>query len=263
MVILPPVLGRRLVLFVADLLHPVDDLAVEVFLDCDVSHGGGRRRAMPVLLARRAPDDVARSNHFDRTTPALHEPVAGRDDQGLTSGWVCHAVRAHGSNVTLAPRVRAGSGASNSGSMRTLPVKYSPGPFPDGWEPLCLMSIVFLSPTSLDVPSAPKSEDSGDHACRLYRQKWIAWLDELTNTPGRAHRSRRVRRSGGRPELHEGGDQARCQQVRDQPLDAHARGAPGTEASRTNHALGGAHGRGRAPTGATPSRAPRHPDRAR
>src|SRR5256885_1144560 len=135
---LPPVLGRRLVLFVADLLHPVDDLAVEVFLD----------------------------------------------------------------------------------------------------------------PTSLDVPSAPKSEDSGDHACRLYRQKRIAWLDELTNTPGRAHRSRRVRRSGGRAELHEGGDQARCQQVRDQPLDAHARGAPGTEASRTDHALGGAHGRGRAPTGA-------------
>src|SRR2546430_6264906 len=84
MVILPPVLGGRLVLFVADLLHPVDDLAVEVFLDCDVSHGGGRRRAMPVLLARRAPDDVARSNHSDWTTPALHEPAAGRDDQGLT-----------------------------------------------------------------------------------------------------------------------------------------------------------------------------------
>src|SRR6059036_4183328 len=84
MVILPPVLGRRLVLFVADLLHPVDDLAVEVFLDCDVGHGGVRRRAMPVLLARRAPDDVARSNHFDRPTPALHEPAAGRDDQGLT-----------------------------------------------------------------------------------------------------------------------------------------------------------------------------------
>src|SRR5947199_10634202 len=84
MVILPPVLGRRLVLFAPDLLHPGAGLAAEVFLDCDVSHGGGRRRAMPVLLARRAPDDVARSNHFDRTTPALHEPAAGRDDQGLT-----------------------------------------------------------------------------------------------------------------------------------------------------------------------------------
>src|SRR5439155_20262023 len=92
--------------------------------------------------------------------------------------------------------------------MRTLPVKYSPGRFPDGWEPLYLMSIV--SPTSLDVPSAPKSEDSGEHACRLYRQKRIAWLNELTNTPGRAHRSRRVRRSGGRVELLEGVDQYRC-----------------------------------------------------
>src|SRR5437016_13300480 len=39
---------------------------------------------MPVLLARRAPDDVARSNHVDRATPGLHEPAAGRDDQGLT-----------------------------------------------------------------------------------------------------------------------------------------------------------------------------------
>jgi hypothetical protein len=46
------------------------------------------------------------------------------------SGWVCHAVRAPGSNVTLAPRARAGSGASNRGSIRTLPVKYSAGPLP-------------------------------------------------------------------------------------------------------------------------------------
>src|SRR2546423_13619950 len=91
------------------------------------------------------------------------------------NGCVCHAVRAPGSNVTLAPRTRAGSGASNSGSMRTLPVKYSPGPFPDSWEPLYLMSIV--SPASLDVPSAPKSEDSGAHAYRLDSQKRIAWLD--------------------------------------------------------------------------------------
>ena len=36
------------------------------------------------------------------------------------SGCVCHAVRAPGSNVTLAPATRAGSGASNSGSMRTV-----------------------------------------------------------------------------------------------------------------------------------------------
>src|SRR5207247_713762 len=57
------------------------------------------------------------------------------------SGWVCQAVRAPGSNVTLAPSARAGSCASNKGSMRTVPVKYSAGPLPDGWEPTLLMSI--------------------------------------------------------------------------------------------------------------------------
>jgi hypothetical protein len=31
--------------------------------------------------------------------------------------------------VTLVPRIFAGSGASNSESMRTVPVKYSAGPF--------------------------------------------------------------------------------------------------------------------------------------
>src|SRR2546422_1236514 len=56
------------------------------------------------------------------------------------SGWVCHAVRAPGSNVTLAPCARAGSCAWNRGSMRTVPVKYSAGPLPDGCEPLLLMS---------------------------------------------------------------------------------------------------------------------------
>src|SRR5919199_6997798 len=61
------------------------------------------------------------------------------------NGWVCHAVRAPGSNVTLAPDVRAGACASNKGSMRTVPVKYSAGPLAEGCEPLVLMSI-FLIP---------------------------------------------------------------------------------------------------------------------
>src|SRR6266699_3497747 len=42
------------VLFVADLLHPVDHLSVEFLLDGDMGHGGGGRCAMPMLLARRA-----------------------------------------------------------------------------------------------------------------------------------------------------------------------------------------------------------------
>src|SRR5256714_4542640 len=57
------------------------------------------------------------------------------------SGCQCQAVRAPGSNVTLAPRTRAGSGASNNGSIRTVPVKYSAGPLFDGCDPLLLISM--------------------------------------------------------------------------------------------------------------------------
>src|SRR6266404_7175963 len=57
------------------------------------------------------------------------------------NGCVCHAVRAPGSNVTLAPRTRAGSGASNSGSIRTVPVNQSAGPFVEGCEADLLISI--------------------------------------------------------------------------------------------------------------------------
>src|SRR5208283_4021163 len=58
------------------------------------------------------------------------------------SGWVCQAVRAAGSKVTLAPKTRAGEGALKSGSMRTEPVKYSAGPLPEGCEPLRVMLIL-------------------------------------------------------------------------------------------------------------------------
>src|SRR5580698_9594870 len=58
------------------------------------------------------------------------------------SGCVCQAVRAPGSNVTLAPKTRAGAGALKSGSTRTEPVKYSSGPLPEGYVPLRLISIV-------------------------------------------------------------------------------------------------------------------------
>ena len=54
---------------------------------------------------------------------------------------MCHAVRAPGSNVTLAPVARAGRGASNSGSIRTVPVNHSAGPLADGCEPLLLISM--------------------------------------------------------------------------------------------------------------------------
>src|SRR5262249_24319824 len=71
------------VLFVADRFHPVHRLAVELFLDGDVRHGRGRRGAVPVLLARREPDHVARPDLLDRAAPALGQAAAGRHDQGL------------------------------------------------------------------------------------------------------------------------------------------------------------------------------------
>src|SRR5438067_9306936 len=58
------------------------------------------------------------------------------------NGWVCQAVRAPGSNVTLAPRTRAGDGASISESILTFPVNQSSGPFVDCCVPALLMSIV-------------------------------------------------------------------------------------------------------------------------
>src|SRR6266705_3772115 len=59
-------IARPLVLFVCDFLHPVDDLAVELLLDGDMRHGRGGRCAMPMLLARRAPNYVARPDLPDR-----------------------------------------------------------------------------------------------------------------------------------------------------------------------------------------------------
>src|SRR6266550_1642071 len=55
------------------------------------------------------------------------------------NGCVCHAVRAPGSNVTLAPAVRAGAFAENSGSMRTVPVNHSGGPLLEGCDPTLVM----------------------------------------------------------------------------------------------------------------------------
>src|SRR5437867_10097977 len=72
------------VFFIADLLHPVNGLAVELFHNRDVRHGRGCRGAVPMLLARRAPDDVTRPNLLDRASPALYQAAASCHDQGLT-----------------------------------------------------------------------------------------------------------------------------------------------------------------------------------
>src|SRR5690242_12659669 len=75
------------VLFVRHLLQPIDRAAIKRFGDGDVGHGRGWGRAMPVLVARRAPDYIARPDLDDRLALALGPSAAGGDDQRLAE-WV-------------------------------------------------------------------------------------------------------------------------------------------------------------------------------
>src|SRR5689334_22329494 len=63
--------------------------------------------------------------HWARPQPAVTINV-------WPNGCVCQAVLALGSNVTVAATTRAGVGALKSGSMRTVPVKYSSDPLLEG-----------------------------------------------------------------------------------------------------------------------------------
>jgi hypothetical protein len=58
---------------------------------------------------------------------------------------VCQAVRAPGSNVTVAPPILAGAFLWKGESIRTAPVNQSAGPLADGCEPSRLISMVSSS----------------------------------------------------------------------------------------------------------------------
>src|SRR5690349_5277708 len=73
-----------LVLRIGHFLQPLHRLAVEHFLNREVRHGRGWSGAMPVLLVRWKPDDVARTDLLDRPTSALDQAEAIGDDQRLT-----------------------------------------------------------------------------------------------------------------------------------------------------------------------------------
>src|SRR5690348_16432290 len=77
-------MGSPPILLVADLLHPIDRRAVELFLDGDVAHGRGRRGAVPMLLAGRDPDHITGANVLGRFPLALNPAATSSDDQGLT-----------------------------------------------------------------------------------------------------------------------------------------------------------------------------------
>src|SRR6266404_8636385 len=106
-------------------------MAVLAVAPCQCFSFGGHQTTSPGRISIFGPPSLCTHPHPNVTINVC------------PSGWVCHAVRAPGSNVTLAPRTRAGSGASNSGSMRTLPVNQSAGPFVDSCEPFRFISMFF------------------------------------------------------------------------------------------------------------------------
>ena len=57
------------------------------------------------------------------------------------NGWVCQAVRAPGSKVTVAPLARAGASVAKGASMRTRPVNQSAGPVAEARLPLRVIFI--------------------------------------------------------------------------------------------------------------------------
>src|SRR6266566_1786325 len=109
------------------------------------------------------------------------------------SGWVYQAVRAPGSNVTLEPTTRAGSGVWNSGSMRTLPVKFSTGPLPEGCEPLLVMFICRIPPVycfwlshclvSCSLTAGPSLEEKYGLSAQVARH--VLYLMVIVDAPSR------------------------------------------------------------------------------
>src|SRR5579872_5858211 len=150
-------------------------IAVVGAAPCQCFSPGGIQRTSPGRISSIGPPQ-----RRARPQPAVTSRVC-------PSGWVCHAVRAPGSKVTLAPTTRAGAGGLNSGSTRTAPVKYSAGPLPEGCEPFLLMSILesphvaatalldrqtrvpapapSVAARSLDRPLHGQASDRGDLGC--------------------------------------------------------------------------------------------------
>lgn len=77
----------RAILCFANLLLPLGRLAIELFLNCDVGHGGGRRGTVPMLFVGSNRDHVTWTNFLDWSAPALHVTAARRHNERLTQ-WM-------------------------------------------------------------------------------------------------------------------------------------------------------------------------------
>jgi hypothetical protein len=80
-------LQSALVLLVSNVLHPIDDPAVERFLNGDMRHRARWGGAVPMLLVRRKPDDVARPDFLNSSALVLRPADTRGDKQRLTK-WM-------------------------------------------------------------------------------------------------------------------------------------------------------------------------------
>ena len=96
---------------------------------------------MPVFFTGREPDHVAGPDLLNRAAFALRPAASRRNNKRLAERMRVPRCAGAGSNVTLAPCTSAGADAWNRGSIRTIPVNHSAGPFADGCKPTRLISM--------------------------------------------------------------------------------------------------------------------------
>src|SRR5712691_1458406 len=125
---------------------------------CQCFSPGGIQTVSPARISRIGPPQAC-----TRPTPETTCKV-------WPSGWVCHAVRALGSNLTQAPLIRPGAGASAIGSCQTVPVKFSAGVLREGIEPNGLMSmaLAFLQ-LGCEGPSTDRRRPEGRQQASVLR----------------------------------------------------------------------------------------------
>jgi hypothetical protein len=91
---------------------------------------------MPVLHARRNPDNIAWPDVLHRAAPVLNEARAGGYDERLPEGMrMPRSVSARLEDDGCSTNARRSLRLKRP-STRTLPVKYSAGPFVEGCDPL-------------------------------------------------------------------------------------------------------------------------------
>ncbi len=74
------------VFLIRHLFHPHHGYAIQRFLNSDVSHRGGGRCAVPVLMPWRAPNDVTCADLHNRFAFTLGPTTTSGDNEGLAQG---------------------------------------------------------------------------------------------------------------------------------------------------------------------------------